>query len=176
MDVITARKEVFIMEKTKTQEAIEEIERQKIMDATVKSAFDAIVKWVSRKMEHKKPKDSDPSYVHIAYGDLERSFKVLNKITKNPARYFINDYEDKVLGDLLEVSRITGARFNRLLDSLMSLSIIYYRGKDVDKNKLETEIKKLNKTIQLKAATGFVRTFGMLLTPAEKFVAEAKEK
>lgn len=81
-----------------------------------------------------------------------------------------------MFGDLLEVSRITGARFNRLLDSLMSLSIIYYRGKDVDKNKLETEIKKLNKTIQLKAATGFVQTLGVLLAPAEKFIVQAKEK
>ena len=164
------------MKKTRTQETIKEIEKQKNIDATIKSAFDAIVKWISRKMEQRKPKNSAPTYIHEAYGDLECSFKVLRKIAKNPAKYFTDGYSDSVFGDLLEVSRITGVRFNRLLDSLMLLSVRYYRGDDVNKKKIETEIKKLNKTIQLKAATGFVQTLGVLLAPAEKFIVQAKEK
>ncbi|MBO4626322.1 MAG: hypothetical protein J5679_03585 [Alphaproteobacteria bacterium] len=162
------------MSKTKIQASINALERQKEMDATIKSSFDAIVSLVSRKMEHKKPKGSAPESDQQFYGDLERSFKTLCKIAKNPAKYFVNDYKDSVHGDLLEASRLTGLRFNRLLDSLMALSIRYYRGKDTNKEKLETEIEKLHRIIKYKAARGLVQSLGILLTPAEKLVVREK--
>ena len=149
---------------------------QNNMDATIKSAFDSIVKIVSRKMEQKKPKESAPDYILEDYGVLEHGLRKLQGIAKNPADYFENKYKDSVLGDLLEVSRLTGARFDRLLDSLILLSLRYYRAKTADKKKLEKDIEKLNKKIQLRAATGLVLTLGMALTPASKLVIKENQK
>ena len=148
------------------------------MDATIKSSYDALVKLISRKLEHKKPGPKAPEYVHDDYDVLERGLAKLRVVAKDPADYFMNKYKDSIFADMLEIGRLTGVRFDRLLDSLMLLSVRYYRGKNANKKKLETEIKKLNKRIQLKSATGLVRAMGVFrsLTPAERFVVRENAK
>ena len=148
------------------------------LNATIKSAFDSVVKIISHKMEQKKPKKTSSNIAREDYAVLEQGLKKLRGIAKNPEDYFVNKYQDNIFADLLEVSRLTGVRFDRLLDSLMLLSVRYYRGKAADKKKLESEIKKLNKRIQLKSATGVVRAMGVFrsLAPAEHFVVHENEK
>ena len=153
---------------------------EKNTDIIIKEAFDYMVQMISQKVENKKPKAQDPAYVHQDYDVLEKGLKVLEKIADNPKEYFSAKYEDKVYSQVLEISRLTGVRFDRLLDELMSIWVQYYSmTSKVEKEKLAKEIEKLHDKIKRKITPGFFARASAILrgiSKSKQSVAREKQK
>ena len=149
-------------------------------DETIKESFDYMVQLVSRKMEKKKPKKQDPDVVYQDYGVLEKGLEELKEIASDPAKYFADRYKDGVYAKVLEVSRLTGARFDRLLDSLMPLWAAYYSETSKEKRKkMIPAIEQLCDKIKRRATPGIFERATMFLTgrtKAKNIVKQERQK
>ena len=148
-------------------------------DIIIKDAFKYMVQLVSQKVENKKPKPNASEYVYQDYAVLENELKALKDIADDPAKYFSISYKGKLDTDLLEISRLTGVRFDRKLDYLLELSIKYYYTKITDEKELkqfDTEIKELRDKLAKKVKPGLLVRASMLLHGATTKHSSGKEK
>ncbi|MBO7066846.1 MAG: hypothetical protein J6W40_04470 [Alphaproteobacteria bacterium] len=148
------------------------------IDATIKSAYGAIVKIIEAKIEQEKSKKTVTEYEKI-----QRDMLFLREVAKDPAGFFeINsDPNDantlmNYLSDLNSLTDIYSPRM-RLLDALVSVSSQSY-SEQGSKEQVWEKLLKLNKTIQLKAATGVMRAINLFRTNAapSRFAVYAKTK
>jgi hypothetical protein len=152
------------------------------IDATIKSAFNAMIKIISNKIEKTKDKKTKQEYAK-----LQRDMDLLREVASNPRRFFqINDGpNDKytLMDNLLDISVLSvyyspqQLQGTRLLDSLILYTADYYQDK-VQKYDTKDCILELNKIIQLKSATGVVRALEAFrsIAPAERFAVHENEK
>lgn len=152
------------------------------IDATIKSAFNSIIKMLETKMGHVKGKKTVQEYKK-----LEKDIGLLKEVAANPKRFFqLNDGpNDKftLSSNLLDLRGLgidyspNGINGVDLLDSLILYTAAYYQDKpqQYDTN---DKILELNKIIKIKSATGIVRALSTFrgFMPAEHFAVHTTQK
>ena len=156
------------------------------IDATIKSAFNSVIKIITNKLERTKSHRTIEEYEN-----LKNDIDYLRGIATNPAGFFRAKKEPndiyKELGKLLDLSILEGHYSpqpvigTRVLDSLMLYSAAYYNAEkwnDYKRKESIEQIVKLNKFVKLKSAAGMTRALGVfrVFAPAEHFAVRENQK